>query len=211
MLTPGSALHAGDAVAAQALQAAAATYAELAGRACPAGPPVVLDGASLIPGIYCFPGDATLNSDADAHRQRAVDLQGRRRPHRRAGGHGRGAAGPAGTCAGAASSGRSATPSAATLPLAVTIGAGAAVRGNILAQGPIAIGRRRHARRPGDLARERPARIGGSVDAGSQHGRPPAASASRCRPRPRFKVTGGGSIDVPDDPAVTDPDATGGG
>ena len=35
MLTPGSALHAGDAVAAQALQAATATYTELAGRACP--------------------------------------------------------------------------------------------------------------------------------------------------------------------------------
>ncbi len=208
MLTLGSALHAGDAVAAQALQAATAAYAELAGRACPAGPPVVLDGASLSPGVYCFPADATLNT--------TLTLAGVGPWIIKVVGALTIAPGamvvaplvPPATCTGSGIFWQVGDTSAATLPQAVTIGAGAAVRGNILAQGPIALGA--GATLDGRAVSLGEGGAGGSVTLASNT--VTACSFGRTLPTSTaFKVTGGGSINVPDDPAVTDPDATGGG
>ncbi len=61
MLAPGSTLHVGDAVAAQAHHDATAAYTDLATRVCtPANTDPVLDGQSLAPGVYCFTNNAAL-------------------------------------------------------------------------------------------------------------------------------------------------------
>jgi hypothetical protein len=61
-LATGASQHPGDAVAAQAQEAAAAAYDDLDGRVCPAANQLTgdLGGKVLLPGVYCFETDATL-------------------------------------------------------------------------------------------------------------------------------------------------------
>jgi hypothetical protein len=207
MLAPGSTLHQGDAVAAQALQSAAATYAELVARACPAGPPPVLDGATLAPGVYCFPADAVLNTTltlsgtgpwifkvagaltvAPAAQVVAPPM-------------------PPATCSGSGIYWQVGDTNAATAPQPVTIGAGAVMRGNLLAQGAVALGAA--ASLDGRAVSLGEGASGGSVTLAANT----VAACSFGQPLPTaqpFKVTGGGGINVPD-PPVSDPDATGSG
>ena len=210
MLAPGSGLHPGDAVAAQALHGAAVTYADLLSRACVGAPNPVLDGAALPAGVYCFTGDAVLNTTltltgpgpwifkvpgaltiAPAAAVVAPPV-------------------PPNTCTGSSIFWQVGDADPATPPLPVTIGTGSAFKGTIIAQGAVALGsgasldgRAFSLGAPGSAA-------GGTVSlaanavAACSNGR----ALSTATP---FKVTGGGGIDVPSDPAVTDPGATGSG
>ena len=210
MLAAGSALHHGDAVAAQALHSAALTYADVAGRACTGPPNPVLDGASLLPGVYCFTGDAVLNSTltltgsgpwifkvagALTVAPSAIVVAPIVAPS---------------TCAGSSIFWQVGDNDPATAPMPVTIGAGAAFRGTILSQGAIAFGSAASLDGRAISLGAAGSAVGGSVSLAANT----VAACSYGRPLPTstaFKVTGGGSINVPDDPAVTDPDATGGG
>ena len=215
MFAPGSTLHEGDAVAAQAHHSAVLAYDYLASRTClPANNKTGqnLGGQSLAPGVYCFDGDAPLTG--------ALTLTG---------------AGPwifqiAGaltvapgasvvapvvapdTCGGSdvfwqVGDGLAATPLALT-----TIGAGATFVGNILALGDISLA-------TGAALDGRAISLGETTGATTAGGNVTlAANAVRAcsfgtslPTLAPFKVTGGGGINVPNDPEEQDPDATGTG
>jgi len=209
-LAPGSTLHPGDAVAAQALHAAGLVYASLAGTlpaACTATNPA-LDGASLGPGTYCFGGDVALTG--------TLTLTG---------------AGPwiflvdgsltvaatgvvaapivaPDTCGGTKVFWQVGDNSPATPVTPVTIGGGAQMAGNVLAEGPITVGAGAvldgRALSLGNASDDGLVALAGATVRACSYGKPlPAHTA--------FKVTGGGSINVPNDPAVIDPNATGTG
>ncbi len=211
MLAPGSVLHPGDAVAAQAYRDAAFTYASLAGRTCTNTNPV-LDGQSLAPGVYCFPRDAVLPGDAVL--TGTLTLTG---------------AGPwifqvdgsltvapsatvvaPNTCGGTHVFWQVGDDDPATAVTPATIGAGATFVGNILALGDVSFGSA--ARLDG-----RAFSLGAPVGAGGGTvtlTANPVAACSYGQPLPSytpFKVTGGGSINVPNNPANTDRNATGTG
>ena len=100
----------------------------------------MLDGASLSPGIYCFPADATLNTTLTLTGAGPWIFKVVGALTIAPGGMVVAPLVPPATCSGSGIFWQVGDTSAATLPQAVTIGAGAAVRGNILAQGPIALG-----------------------------------------------------------------------
>jgi hypothetical protein len=208
MLAAGSVLHTGDAVATQALQSAALSYADVFQRTCTTTDPV-LDGASLAPGVYCFTTNAVLNT--------TLTLTG---------------AGPwffkvpgaltvapsavvqppapvaPSTCSGHQVFWQVGDADPNTAPQPVTIGADARVVGNLLAQGAIGLGAA--ARLDGRAISLGATNGGGSVTLAANA--VAACSNGQALPTsPAFKVTGGGGINVPSDPTVTDPDATGNG
>ncbi|MGD9905030.1 MAG: ice-binding family protein [Vicinamibacterales bacterium] len=206
-LAPDSSLHAGDAVAVQALQSAGAVYADLAARSCtPANTDQPL-GATLATGAHCYTTDLAVGA--------SLQLMG---------------AGPwmvlvdgsltvapgitvtaplaAGdSCAGSRVFWQVGDSSAATPVTPVAVGAGATVVGTIVAEGPITI----------DAAATLDGRafsLGTATDAGAvalAGATVQACSHGQALPHPTFKVTGGGGINVPTDPTITDPDATGNG
>jgi hypothetical protein len=208
MLAAGSSLHSGDAVAAQALQSAAAVYADLAARTClPATTDQPL-GATLATGTHCFTGDLTVAAP--------LQLTG---------------AGPwivlvdgslsvapgivitapivaPDTCGGSPVYWQVGDSSAATPATTVAIGAGAKMVGNILAQGAVTLG-------AAASLDGRALSLGTDTEAGAVSLDTNAVAAcSFGKPLPThtsFKVTGGGGINVPNDPADTDPEATGTG
>jgi type VI secretion system secreted protein VgrG len=205
-LAPGSALHTGDAVAAQALQAAGVVYASLAGTlpgACTAYNPA-LDGASLGPGTYCFSGDVTLTGTLTltgtgpwiflVDGALTVAATGGVTPPIAA----------TDTCGGS----KVYWQVDATAGPAVAVAAGAAMAGNVLTRGPITVG-------AGAVVDGRLFSLGTTTDPGSVSlagATVQACSYGKALPtHTSFKVTGGGSINVPNDPAVTDPTATGTG
>ncbi|MEZ5293874.1 MAG: ice-binding family protein [Vicinamibacterales bacterium] len=209
MLAPGSVMHAGDAVAAQALHAATAAYLDLAGRTCPpANLDPVLDGASLTGGVYCFSGDAVLNTTLTLTGAGPWIFQV----------DGALTVGPAATvvlppvapatCSGSDVFWQVGDASIATPPTAVTLGAGAVFVGNVLAEGDVSVG-------AAATVDGRALSIGAGAAGGTVTTSGAAITAcSYGQPLPThtsFKVTGGGSINVPSDPANTDPDATGTG
>ena len=215
LLAPGSAQHQGDAVAAQAYDDAVAAYAFLTGRTCGTTNPT-LDGQSLAPGVYCFPrtggatGDATLTG--------TLTLTGSGPWIFQVAGSLTVAPGATvvapvvapNTCGGARVFWQVGDDDPATAVTAATIGAGATFVGNILAQGDVTFGSA--ARLDG-----RAFSLGAAVGAGGGTVTTSAnllAACSNGQPlplHPAFKVTGGGSINVPDDAANTDPEATGDG
>jgi hypothetical protein len=210
-LAAGSSLHDGDAVAAQALHGAAAVYANLAARSCtPLNTNVALDGQALPPGQYCFDNATTLTT--------TLTLTG---------------AGPwiflvdgaltfapgaavvapvvaPNTCGGSPVYWQVGDNSQATAAVPVDVGAGAAVVGNILAEGAVTLA-------AGATLDGRALSIGNA--AGTEGGvvtlggnAVAACSFGKALPtHTAFMVPGGGGINVPNDPAVTDPDATGTG
>lgn len=212
MLSAGSNRHDGDAVAAQALHDAHAAWTALAARACPpANQNPVLDGASLAPGVYCFNSDAVLAPGA------TLTLTGAGPWIFQVGGAltiGDGAVvsvppvAPA-TCSGSRVFWQVGDQDAATPVTPVTIGAGARFVGTVVAQGGITAGAA--AQVDGRLVSAgagSPA-SGGSVTTATAVVN--ACANGRALPvAPAFKVTGGGSIPVPN-PNSTDPEATGNG
>jgi cytoskeletal protein CcmA (bactofilin family) len=207
-LAAGSAIHSGDAVAAQALQSAAAVYAALAGHTCPPGTIDQPLGATLATGTHCFSGDLTVAAP--------LQLTG---------------AGPwvilvdgsltvapgivitapvvaPDTCGGSPVYWQVGDSSAATPATTVAIGAGATVVGNILAEGAITLGQ-------AAALDGRALSLGTATEAGSvilDTNAVAACSFGQLLPtHTAFKVTGGGGINVPSDPANTDPDADGTG
>jgi hypothetical protein len=207
MLAAGSALHQGDAVAAQALHSARLVYADLAARTtCTATNPPL--NVPLQGGTYCFDGDALVTG--------AVVLDG---------------TGPwiflvdgalvvdptavvtvpfaaPNTCGGSAVYWQVGDSSTTTLPTAVTVGAGARMAGTILAEGAITFG-------AGAALDGRAVSLGTATTPGSvtlDTNAVAACSAGKALPtHTAFKVTGGGGINVPNNPATTDPEATGTG
>lgn len=211
MLAPGGALHEGDAVAAQAYHDVVVAYGSLAGRSCPAGHvDTVLDGASLAPGVYCFTGDAVLNTTLTLTGAGPWIFQV----------DGALTVAPAATvvapvvapdtCGGTKVFWQVGDDDPATAPTPVTVGAGAAFVGNVLALGDVTFGSA--ASLDGRLfSLGAPAGGGGGTVTTTAN---PMAACSFGQPLPSqtaFKVTGGGRINVPHDPANTDPDATGNG
>ena len=211
MLAPGSALHEGDAVAAQAYHDVVAAYGSLAGRSCPAGnADPVLDGASLAPGVYCFTGDAVLNT--------TLTLTGAGPWIFQVDGSLAVAAAAAvvapvvapDTCGGTNVFWQVGDDDPATAPTPATIGAGARFTGSVLALGDVTLG-------SGASLDGRLFSLGVPVGTGGGTVTMAANAVAACsngQPLPThtvFKVTGGGSINVPNDPADTDPDATGNG
>ena len=215
MFAPAGTLHVGDAVAVQAHHSAVLAYENLAARTClPANDKTGqnLGGQSLPPGVYCFDGDAPLTG--------TLTLTG---------------AGPwifqidgalmvapgasvvapvvaPDTCGGSGVFWQVGDNVAAT-PLALTtVGAGATFVGNILALGDItmATGASLDGRAI-SLGETTGATVaGGNVTLAANAIR--ACSFGTALPTlAPFKVTGGGGINVPNDPAETDPDATGTG
>ena len=209
MLAEGSAIHEGDAVAAQALHSAGATYASLAGRTCPGGNlNPVLDGASLASGVYCFTADAALNG--------ALTLTGNG-PwiFQVAGaltvGPGASVATPTvddATCGGSKVFWQVGDDDPSTPLTASSVAAGASFAGTLLARGDVSVG-------SGATIDGRVFSLGEDGTAGTVT--VTAASITACSAgnplpvAPAFKVTGGGGISVPNSPTVTDPDATGNG
>ena len=207
MLAAGSALHSGDAVAAQALHSARTVYTDLAERTCTllnTDQPV---GATLASGTHCFTGNLAVSAP--------LQLTG---------------AGPwiilvngtlsvapgvaitapivaPDTCGGSPVYWQVRTASATP---AVAVGAGATVTGNLLAEGSMTFG-------TGAILDGRAVSLGNA--AGTYGGTVTlddttavACSYGKALPtHTAFKVTGGGGINVPNDPTVTDPDATGTG
>jgi hypothetical protein len=208
MLAAGSSLHSGDAVAAQALQNAAAVYADLAARTCP---PAATDqplGPTLATGTHCFTTDLTVSAP--------LQLIGTGPWIILVDGNLSVAPGIAitapivapNTCGGSPVYWQVGDSSAATPPTTVAIGAGAAMVGNILAQGAVTF----------DAAASLDGRalsLGTVSDAGAvtlAANAVTACSFGKALPtHTSFKVTGGGGINVPNDPANTDPEATGSG
>ena len=207
-LAAGSTLHTGDAVAAQALESAAAVYSYLTSLTCTPGNTDQPLGATLATGTHCYTGDLRVLA--------ALSFTGTGPWIVRVNGALTVAPGiaitrtvvPPDTCGGSPVYWRVAN--AAVTPVAVGIGAGTAVVGNILAEGPITIG-------AGASLDGRALSLGNA--AGTQAGSVSLdtntiAACSFGKPLPThtaFKVTGGGGINVPNDPAETDPDATGSG
>ncbi|MGE0359518.1 MAG: ice-binding family protein [Vicinamibacterales bacterium] len=203
-LAPGSSLHQGDAVAAQALQSAGAVYTDLAARTClPANTDQPL-GATLATGTHCFTTGLTIAAP--------LQLVG---------------AGPwivlvdgsLDVAPGVAVTAPFAAPDTcggskvywqvdATAGPAVAVAAGAAMAGNVLTRGPITVG-------AGAVVDGRLFSLGTTTDPGSVSlagATVQACSYGKALPtHTSFKVTGGGGINVPNDPAVTDPTATGTG
>ncbi len=215
MLAPGSAQYQGDAVAAQAYHDAVAAYTALSRRTCTNTNPV-LDGQSLAPGVYCFPRDAVLPGDAVL--TGTLTLRG---------------AGPwifqvdgsltvapgatvvapvvaPNTCGGTHVFWQVGDDDPDTAVTPATIGAGATFVGNILALGNVSFGSA--ARLDGRaFSLGAPVGAGGGTVSTSAN---PLAACSYGHPLPvhtAFKVTGGGSINVPNNPAESDPEATGNG
>jgi Ice-binding-like len=211
MLAPGSAQHQGDAVAAQAYHDALAAYSDLSGRPClPGNTNPVLDGQSLASGIYCFTGDAVLNT--------TLTLTG---------------AGPwlfqidgaltvapaatvvapvvsPATCGGTNVFWQVGDDDPATAVTPAVIGAGATFVGNILALGDVSFGSAAHLDGRAFSLGARAGASGGAVTTSANA----LAACSNGQPlpvHPAFKVTGGGSINVPNNPAESDPEATGTG
>lgn len=212
MLTGASTLHTGDAVAVQALQDARAAWAALAARTCPgANANPVLDGASLASGVYCFNGDAVLTTtltltgvgpwifQVDGGLTIApgasivAPLVGNN------------------TCRGSDVYWQVGDARPDTPPTTASIGAAASVVGNIVAEGNVTFGAASTLDGRAFSLGAPTGVVGGSVDLNADTA---FAACSFGRPLPTgtaFKVTGGGSINVPSNPAVTDPDATGSG
>lgn len=213
MLTAGGRLHEGNAVAAQALRDAQAAWTALAARSCPqANQNPVLNGASLPAGVYCFNADAVLAPGA------TLTLTGTGPWIFQVAGALTIGAGaivaappvPPATCSGSRVFWQVGDRDAATPVAPVTIGADARVVGTIVAEGGITAGAA--ARVDGRLVSAGAAAggaSGGSVTTTAAI--VSACSNGRALPvAPAFKVTGGGSIPVPN-PDSTDPDATGNG
>lgn len=210
MLTAGSTLHGGDAVAAQALHDARAAWTTLAARTCPgANANPVLDGASLASGVYCFSGDAALTT--------TLTLTGAGPWIFQVGGAlsiGAGASIVApltgtNTCRGTDVYWQVGDTNAGTPPTTASVGAGATVVGNILAKGDVTFGAA--ATLDGRAFSLGTPAGGGTVGLNANTA---FAACSFGQPLPTataFKVTGGGSINVPSNPTITDPDATGSG
>jgi len=211
MLAQGSARHEGDAVAAQAYRDLVAAYTALAARACPAANTnPMLDGQSLASGVYCFSGDAvltgTLTLTGNGPWIFQVDGTLTVAPDARV-------VAPVvapNTCGGTKVFWQVGDDNPATAVTPATIGAGATFVGNILALGDVTFGNAAQLDGRAVSLGAPTGASGGTVTttanlmAACSHGQPlPVHSA--------FKVTGGGSINVPDNPANTDPDATGNG
>lgn len=212
MLTNGGTLHVGDAVAAQALHDARTTWTALGARTCPAANQnPLLDGASLAPGVYCFSGDATLNTTLTLtgtgpwifQVDGALTL-----------GPGATVVAPlvgTNTCRGSDVHWKVGDASAGTPVTSASIGAGAGMVGTIVAEGAVTFGAAATLDGRAVSLGAAAGGTGGSValDTNSTFA---ACSAGQPLPvAPGFKVTGGGSINVPSDPTVVDPDATGNG
>ena len=165
-------------------------------------------GATLASGTHCFTGDLTRDRDAAAHRRRPLDHPGRSAPWSSI----RVWPSPPPSwppipAAARRSTGRCAPP--ARRP-AESVARGAAVVGNILAARADDVRSGCDARRPRRVARQCRWHLRRHGDAR----RTTAAACSFGKALPThtaFKVTGGGSINVPNSPTVTDPDATGTG
>lgn len=212
MLVAGSSLHDGDAVAAQALRDAGAVWTALAGRTCPApNKDLVLDGASLAPGVYCFTNDATLTTTLTLTGTGPWIFQV---PGTLTIGPGATIVAPlvgTNTCRGTDVHWQVGDSDPTTAVTPATIGAGAAVIGNIVAEGDITFGA---AATLDGRALSIGAPTGATGGAVTLNTNTTFAACSYGKPLPThttFKVTGGGSINVPSNPAVTDPDATGTG
>ena len=207
MLTAGSALHSGDAVAAQALHSARTVYTNLAERTCVVENTDQPLGATLASGTHCFTGDLTVGA--------ALQLIGPGPWIILVNGALTVAPGVAitapivapDTCGGSPVYWQARTSGA---PFAVSVGGGAAVVGNIIAEGPMTFA-------TGAILDGRALSLGNA--AGTYGGTVTLddTTASACSygktlpTHTAFKVTGGGGINVPNDPTVTDPDATGTG
>ncbi len=209
LTTLGSALHEGDAVAAQAYDDAVAAYTALAGRTClQANMNPALDGQALASGVYCFSGDAVLNT--------TLTLTGTGPWIFQVDGSLTVAPGAtvvaplAPTCGGTKVFWQVGDNDPTTAVTPATIGAGARFVGNILALGDVTFGNA--AQLDGRaFSLGAPTGTGGGTVTTTAN---TMAACSYGQPLPvhtAFKVTGGGSINVPDNPANTDPDATGNG
>jgi hypothetical protein len=208
MLAPGSSLHSGDAVAAQALQSAAVVYADLAARTCLPGTTDQPLGATLATGTHCFTTDLAVAAP--------LQLVGAGPWIILVDGNLSVAPGiaitapivPPDTCGGSPVYWQVGDGSAVTPATTVAIGAGAVMVGNILAQGAVTLG-------AAASLDGRALSLGTATEAGSVTLEANAVTAcSFGKPLPThtsFKVTGGGGINVPNDPAETDPEATGTG
>jgi type VI secretion system secreted protein VgrG len=215
MLAPGSTLHEGDAVAAQAHHDATTAYADLAGRTCLPANNLTgqnLGGLSLAAGVYCFDADAPLTG--------TLTLTGAGPWIFQVGGALTVAASasvvapivaPA-TCGGSNVFWQIGDDDPTTALVPSTIATGAAFVGNILALGNVALA--------GNATVDgRVISVGELLDTTLSGGEvtTEANTVTACsfgNPLPTytpFKVTGGGSINVPNDPTETDPDATGTG
>ena len=141
MLAAGSSLHEGDAVAAQALRDARSAWTALAERTCPAlNKDVALDGATLDSGVYCFTSDATLTTTLTLSGTGPWIFQV---PGTLTIGPGATVVAPlpgARTCRGTDVHWQIGDSDALTAVTPASIGAGAAVVGNIVAEGGIAFG-----------------------------------------------------------------------
>lgn len=224
MLAEGSSLHIGDAVAVQAHHAAVLAYQDLASRTCAPGGPNDLTGGTLgvapndalDPGVYCFGGDAPLSG--------TLTLNGTGPWIFQIGGALTVAAGSSILTPGLPVPGPTDPPACrgtsvywqigdddpATLladssidgafvgnVLAlgnVTVVSGATVDGRLVSLGEL----------DGTTLDGGAVTMNGNTVNACSYGHPLPTSTS-------FKVTGGGSINVPNDPTETDPDATGNG
>lgn len=212
MLVNGGTLHAGDAVAAQALRDARAAWTALGARMCPAANRnPTLDGASLASGVYCFDADATLAGTLTLtgvgpwifQVDGALTL-----------GPGASVVAPlvgTNTCRGSEVHWKVGDALASTPVTPVSVGAGASMVGSILAEGGVTFGA---AAALDGRAISLGALTGGSGGAVTLNANTAFTACSFGQPLPAapgFKVTGGGSINVPSNPTVVDPDATGTG
>ncbi|MEZ5289214.1 MAG: amidohydrolase [Vicinamibacterales bacterium] len=214
MLPAGSTLHAGDAVAAQAHHDAELVHADLASRNCPPANDLTgqdLGGQVLAAGVYCFDGDAPLSSTLTLTGQGPWIFQ-------IGGGLTVGAAATvlapdvADVCTGTDVFWQIGDADPGTILVPTTIGAGAAFVGNIVALGDVELlGGATVDGRVLSIGRATGASVAdGAIALASSTVR--ACSFGHLLPTATpFKVTGGGSINVPQDPTVTDPDATGTG
>jgi len=211
MLAPGSARHQGDAVAAQAYDDAVAAYTALSRRTClPVNTNPTLDGQSLASGVYCFSGDAVLNT--------TLTLTGTGPWIFQVDGSlivapGATVVAPVvapNTCGGTRVFWQVGDDNPATAVTPATIGAGATFVGNVLALGDVTFGSA--ARLDGRaFSLGAPVGTGGGTVTTSANLLAACSNGQPLPMHPAFKVTGGGSINVPDNPANTDPDATGDG
>jgi len=219
MLAPGSSLHEGDAVAIQAHHGATLAYQDLAGRTCaPANDLTgqtlgVVPNDTLAPGVYCFDGDAPLNG--------TLNLTGTGPWIFQVGGALTVAAGssiltpdlPAPsptTCSGTDVFWQIGDDDPATLLVDstidgafvgnvlalgnVTVASGATVDGRLVSLGEL----------DGATLNGGAVTMAGNTVTACSYGHPLPTATS-------FKVTGGGGINVPNDPTETDPEATGNG
>jgi hypothetical protein len=212
MLTNGGALHVGDAVAAQALHDARVAWTALGTRTCPmSNRNPGLDGASLAPGVYCFSGDAVLTTTLTLtgtgpwifQVDGALTI-----------GPGATIVAPlvgSNTCRGSDVHWKVGDAAPGTPITSVSVGAGASMVGTIVAEGAVSFGA---AAALDGRAVSLGAPAGGSGGGVTLNANTAFAACSFGQPlpvAPGFKVTGGGGINVPSDPTITDPEATGTG